>query len=189
MPDGLGFLSRSFARRVLRPALALCIVLAAGCTDPGGEQPARAPPAPVATTHEADRPDHDAHAGGNAHAAPELPATPWPSDPPLREGMRRMHRAVQALTHAEHDHLDAAQATAAAQHVQDAASYMIANCKLAPEPDAALHGVLSTLLAGAAAIKADPTDTTPVAAMREALALYPRMFEDPEWQADTALAP
>lgn len=130
--------------------------------------------------------EHVDHAA--AVALPTPPTTPWASDAPLREGMRRMHQAIGALEHAEHGHLDASQATAAAQRVQEAANFMFANCKLAPEPDAALHGVLAALLSGAAAIKADPGDTSPVASMREAVALYPRMFEDVTWTADTATA-
>ena len=144
----------------------------------------------------ADQPMHDdaghasdEHAGhAAAMALPTPPATPWASDAPLREGMRRMHQAVEALGHAEHGHLDASQTTAAAQQVQDAANFMFANCKLTPEPDAALHGVLAALISGAAAIKANPADTSPVASMREAVALYPRMFEDATWTTDTATA-
>ena len=130
--------------------------------------------------------EHATHAA--AATTPALPATPWPSDAPLREGMRRMHQAVAALEHARHGHLDSAQTTAAAHKVQDAANYMIVNCKLPPEPDAALHGVLATLMTGAAALETNPADTSRVASMREALALYPRMFEDATWQGDTALA-
>ena len=184
--------------RLLMTILVLAIASMTACSD-------RAAPHDVAGTAPAATPtDHqgahasvqDAAATQDSHAShlppatssPILPATPWASDPPLREGMRRMQRAVEALGHAEHDHLDAAQTTAAAQQVQAAAEYMIANCKLAPEPDAALHGLLATLLTGAAALKADPANTTPVAAMRDALARYPRMFEDPAWRADTAVA-
>lgn len=128
--------------------------------------------------------EHADHAA--ATALPSPPATPWASDAPLREGMRRMHHAVVTLGHAESGHLDATQTTAAAQQVEDAANFMFANCKLTPEPDAALHGVLAVLMSGAAAIKANPADTSPVASMRDAVTLYPRMFEDASWQADTA---
>lgn len=183
--------------RLLMTILALTIASATACSD-------RAAPEGIASPTPAATPtDHrDAHAStpkdtvGTEESHPShppagpslpiLPATPWASDAPLREGMRRMHRAVEALGHAEHDHLDVAQATAAAQQVQAAAEYMIGNCKLAPEPDAALHGLLATLMTGAAAVKADPANTTPVAAMRDAMALYPRMFQDAAWQADTA---
>ena len=68
-----------------------------------------------------------------------------------------------------------------AAEVEDAAAYMFGHCTLAPEPDAALHGVLARLLGGARALAADPADTTPVAAMREAVADYPRLFDDPDF--------
>ena len=128
--------------------------------------------------------DHAAHAANSPLPSP--PAKRWASDAPLREGMRRMHRAVEALDQGKHGHLDLAQTSAIAQQVQDAANDMFANCKLTPEPDVALHGVLATLMGGAAAIKAKPTDLSPVASMRDAVALYPRLFEDATWQADTA---
>lgn len=177
-------------------ALALATALATACAErpaaPGAAS--RSAPASTPTNQDGARAgahegtvmaedDHAAHAPA-ATSSPTLPAAPWPSDAPLREGMRRMHRAVEALGHAEHDHLDAAQITAAAQQVEDAANYMITNCKLPPEPDAALHGVLATLLTGAAALKREPSNTAPVAAMRDALAMYPRMFADPAWPAD-----
>lgn len=168
------------------PVLLLGIGLTAGC-GPRVEHQAPATQSPGTHSEPAVHQAEDLHAahGVSGPSVSMLPATPWPSDAALREGMRRMHRAVDALEHAKHGHLDAAQA-AAAQLVQDAANEMIANCKLPAEPDAALHGLLATLLGGAAAIKADPADTAPVAAMRKALALYPRMFDDPRWEADTA---
>lgn len=181
-----------------RTALALYFVFAAGCGDrPAAPEP-RAGAAPATTA--ADTKDAHARADKNTHTVPDkhaahtqaevsLPAVPaqrWPSDAALREGMRRMNQAVAALGHAEHEHLDAAQTSAAAQQVQEAATYMITNCRLAPEPDAALHGLLATLMTGAADLKRDPTNTAPVAAMRDAVALYPRIFEDAAWESDTA---
>lgn len=187
-------------RNTLLSMTALAIALATtGCSDrPAAADSASTAPAVAETAHDAaaepmhDVAEHaaDEHAGHATAttALPTPPATPWASDAPLREGMRRMHQAVDALGHAERGHLDATQTTAAAQQVQDAANFMFANCKLTPEPDAALHGLLAALLGGATAIKANPGDTSPVASMREAVALYPRMFEDAAWQADTAPA-
>ena len=174
--------------------------LAVGCSheeqaDAQADAHAHATPATTANDHDAvaqpmhDDADHaaDVHADHAAAVAlPTPPATPWASDAPLREGMRRMHQAVEALGHAEHGHLDATQTTAAAQQVQDAANFMFANCKLAPEPDVALHGVLATLIGGATALKTNPADFAPVASMRDAVALYPQMFEDATWKTDTA---
>lgn len=180
--------------RLLLILLSLAISSAPACGDrtaPGpvtGALPA-ATPIDHQDVHGGASGDSATHADAHAPAAPALPGlpvTPWPGDRALREGMRRMQRAVEALGHAEHHHLDAGQTIAAAQQVQAAAEYMIANCKLAPEPDAALHGLLATLLTGAAAIKADPATTAPVAEMREAMALYPRLFQDADWQADTS---
>ena len=179
-------------------ALAVAISFAAGC----GERNQTADAAAPADTHHAApvtdvaaapesqdiHDSHDAHTAGEL-VLPPVPATPWQSDAPLREGMRRMHRAVDALGHGEHDHLDAAQITAAAGEVQAAADYMFANCKLDAEPDVALHGLLAVLIKGANDLKANPGDMSPLAGMREVIALYPRMFVDPQWQADTAPPP
>ncbi len=174
----------------LRPSLlALAIAaIAGGCSRDGNadaQQDRHEQPVPTTSErgHVADV--HAAHAPAVTELPPP-PATPWLSDAPLREGMRRMHRAVEALEHANHEHLDVTQTLAASGQVQDAANFMIANCNLAPEPDAALHGLLTILLSGAHTIKASPHDTTPLAAMRDAVALYPRVFEDAAWQADTA---
>lgn len=188
--------------RLLLLALAIAAVTG-GCnnaerTDVQAKTHASATPTDTQNDHGAvDLPTHgDAHSVAGDHAAhttatllPTPPAKPWSSDAPLREGMRRMYQAVTALGHAEHDHLDAAQTTAVAQQVQEAANFMFANCKLPPEPDAALHGLLATLVSGAGAIKANPADNSPVASMREAVALYPRIFEDATWQADIDAAP
>lgn len=174
--------------------LALAIASLAGGCSQDKQADSQATPTAAASDHDAAdqhmheetqhaTDEHTAHAV--AVALPTPPATPWASDAPLREGMRRMHQAVNALEHAEHGHLDDAQTTAVAQQVQDAANFMFANCKLTPEPDAALHGLLAALMSGAAAIKANPADTSPAVSMREAMALYPRMFEDASWKTDT----
>ena len=56
---------------------------------------------------------------------------------------------------------------------------MFANCKLEPEPDLALHGVLARLMAGTRSLHAHPADAAPVAAMRAAVQDYGRLFDDP----------
>lgn len=53
------------------------------------------------------------------------------------------------------------------------------HCRLEPEPDVALHGILARLVAGSEALRGAPADPAPVAGMRDALADYVRLFDDP----------
>lgn len=124
---------------------------------------------------------HDAHQAHVGHGVPEIPAdhVRWQPDEPLREGMRRMAAAVEALGHHELAHLDAAQVRTLADGVNSAAAYMFANCTLEPEPDAALHGLLARLMGSARSLARDPDATAPIASMRAALADYARLFDDP----------
>ena len=66
-----------------------------------------------------------------------------------------------------------------AGQIEESARGIIAACKLPPDADAALHGILVPLLQGAGALKADPHRLEPIAAMRAALADYARQFDDP----------
>ena len=144
--------------------------------------------------------DHAGHAQHDAHAAHMQPGSQdahaqhhdqhhgsgvpadhvrWAPDAPLQEGMRRMRDALEGLAHHEMGHLDETQVDNLATEVDDAAAFMFANCKLEPEPDVALHGVLARLMAGAEALHANPADPAPVADMRAALQDYPKLFDDP----------
>ncbi len=124
---------------------------------------------------------HDSHAAHAVNAAAPLPAQRWAPDAPLREGMRRAHTAVAELAHYEMGHMSAPMAADRAQEVQDAVTYMFAHCKLAAEPDAALHGILVPLMSAAQTLKADPKKVSAVADMRAAIAHYPEYFNDPGW--------
>jgi len=129
---------------------------------------------------------HDAHAA-HSHAAPAAepapaPARRWATDAPLRAGMRSIRQAVQALEHYEHGHMDAVQARNTAQRIDDAVKGMVAACKLKPEADAALHGLLATFIAGAQAVReSGHAPSAAIADMRTALARYPHLFDDAEW--------
>lgn len=101
----------------------------------------------------------------------------WASDAPLRKGMGEIRAAVEALEHHEHGHLNAEQALAAVAIVERSIGDIVANCKLEPDADAALHGILARLARGTSALKADPSDVGAVAPMREAVQDYARTFE------------
>ncbi len=107
------------------------------------------------------------------------PAARYATDAPLRKGMADIRTAVGMLEHAAHGHLDAAQVRTLAANIERAIGGIIAECKLDPQADAALHGIIGRLGAGIAALKEHPGDAAPVAGMRAALDDYARMFDDP----------
>lgn len=131
-------------------------------------------PAPVRAQH-----DHTAHAQVATPVPP--PASRWTADADLRDGMSRIHTALEQLRHYEMGHMDATMALDRVGLIEQAAADIFAKCKLAPEQDAVLHGMLVPLLGATQRFKANPQDMTQVAAMRKAVADYPRYFNDPGW--------
>ncbi|MEO8777266.1 MAG: DnrO protein [Rhodanobacter sp.] len=124
---------------------------------------------------------HPSPAATSAASAVPIPARRWAPDASLKTGIRRAYIAVDELKHHEMGHMSAPMVADRATEVEDAVTYMFAHCKLAAEPDAALHGILVPLLGAAQALKADPRDDKAVAYMRIALAHYPQYFNDPGW--------
>lgn len=128
---------------------------------------------------------HDAHAHGHeAHAAAKqspVPEKRWVVNAPLQTGMGKIRTAMESLAHHEMGHLDKKQVVTLAAEVDAQVQYLIANCNLDPKADAALHGIIGPLLAGAKALRDDPQEAAPVAMMRAALNDYPRYFDDPDW--------
>ncbi|NDK39818.1 hypothetical protein DT603_13320 [Pseudoxanthomonas gei] len=82
--------------------------------------------------------------------------------------------------------MDPVQVVAVATQIQQQIAYMVANCKLQPQADAALHLIIAQLAAGAQALKDHPGDLGPVPPMRQTLQQYPRQFDDSTWTADEA---
>lgn len=126
--------------------------------------------------------DHAHHA---TTAPAPAPAKRWATDAPLRKGMGDIRVAVQALAHHEMGHMGTEQALAQASTIEQSIGYLVANCKLDPQADAALHGIIAGLAQGTAALKADPKDMAAIATLRTALRDYPRLFDDPGWKTDT----
>lgn len=123
---------------------------------------------------------HHAHVPAAAPAGQAAaPALRHATDAPLRKRMADIRVAVGMLEHAEHGHLDDAQVRNLAAGIERSIAGIVAECRLAPEADAALHGIIGRLGQGIAALKERPADTAPVAGIRAALADYARMFDDP----------
>ena len=119
-------------------------------------------------------------------AAQAAPAQRWATDVPLRTGMAKIRTAVDALQHYERGHMGAGQAVELASEIQQQIAYLVANCKLDPQADAALHVIIAELGANAQALKDDPSDLGVIPPMRQALQHYPRQFVDSTWAADEA---
>ena len=103
--------------------------------------------------------------------------------------MRRIHDAIEELHRYELGQMDRTSALARVASIQDAGTFIFTHCKLAPEADAALHGILVPLLGAAQALSDDPQDIAAVARMRDAVEGYPRYFDDPGWSALTPSQP
>ena len=123
-----------------------------------------------------------AHTHDHATApAAAVPARGWATDAPLRDGMRGIATIVQALD-AGPGPVDAARARTAGAQVGRQVAAIVANCRLPPDADAALHPVLADLARGGAALATDPGDASALPLIRQALADYARLFDDPGFQ-------
>jgi hypothetical protein len=130
--------------------------------------------------------DHAAHAANDVAPAP-VPASPWETDAALRKGMGEVRAALADLRHHEMGHMPASMAAERADGVLKAIDYIFTHCELAPDADAAMHRMLVPLLAAAQRLKKDSSDVAAVAAMRDAVADYPRQFDDPLWTSSSEI--
>jgi hypothetical protein len=106
----------------------------------------------------------------------------WATDESLRIGMQRIRDAVApALARQDQARLHPEQAKALADAMQENVTFLIQNCKLAPEADAVLHVLITELLEGAALLSANPPSGEGVAKLAHALREYPKYFEHPGW--------
>jgi hypothetical protein len=147
----------------------------------------------TALPSQAGQPVHDHHheAAAAATASNSTSTQRFATDAPLREGMARIHGALDELRHYEMGHMPKSLAIERVDAIQAATEFLFANCKLDAQADAALHGMLAPLLGGVQAFRKNPDDSSTVAAMRQAVADYPRVFDDPQWrtEADAASHP
>ena len=123
------------------------------------------------------------HAAAASVTATSAPARRWAADANLSQGMAQVRASVEALGHAEHGHMGPGQVVVLARTIDGYIGDILATCKLDPNADAALHGVLAQLLRGTDALKQDGSLPAALATMRQALEQYPRLFDDPQWHA------
>jgi hypothetical protein len=115
-----------------------------------------------------------------ANATADAPVQRFATDTLLRENMRGIRKSVDAFAHYEHGHIGPQQVAILAGNIVNHLNDVIANCKLPPDADAALHAVIVPLMRSAATLKAEPARSGAIAEMRGALGEYRRRFHDPE---------
>lgn len=127
---------------------------------------------------------HDEHGGGSLSLSN---GQQWETDEALRHGMLEVRVAVAMMTPAfESGQLNNAQAEQLSKAVQGSVNTMIEQCKLEPEADADLHGILAELPQGSAALEAAPLSSEGLPALQEqeALETYGQYFNHVGWEVD-----
>ena len=119
------------------------------------------------------------HAASPAPSKQQAPAQRFATDATLRLEMQGIRGAVEALAHYEMGHMGEAQAVDFATEIEGHVRTIIANCKLKPDADAALHAIIVPLMQNAVALRQKPRDLSAIPPMREALKRYDRQFYDP----------
>ena len=119
------------------------------------------------------------HATAPVASKQQAPAQRFATDATLRTEMKGIRSAVDALAHYEMGHMGQDQAVEFATSIEGHVNTIVANCKLPPDADAALHAIIVPLVQNAAALKQNPTDLSAIAPMRSALARYDSQFADP----------
>lgn len=105
-------------------------------------------------------------------------AARYPTDAPLREGIRNIRAAVEGLGEYEAGRTGPTEAVRLAGEIEENVRFIIGRCKLPPEADAALHAIIVPLMQNAGTLKNDPTRRDAITAMRAALREYERQFDD-----------
>ena len=107
----------------------------------------------------------------------------WQTDVPLRKGMEGIRHDLEVVLPRIHDAtLSMEHYAALVKKVRGHIEDMVKNCKLTPEADAQLHGVLAEIIAGADAMETKASQSSGVVKIIQALNTYGRHFEHPGWK-------
>jgi len=107
----------------------------------------------------------------------------WAADAPLRDGMSRIRALVEPqLAPAHAGKVNATQYAALAGRIETEVGGIVANCKLEPEADAALHAVIAEIGAGTDAMAGKNAQQRPAQGLgpvAKAVNDYAGQFEHP----------
>ena len=174
MTGSVGDRNMNQARMILL-ALAAAAAGLAGCSP--APDASNAPPA----SYEA-QPAHDAHESQDPHESHDasLVAPPegqlWPTDEPLRASMTRIETALEQAQGAGQS-IGREQADLLARTVEDNVAFIVKNCKLPAEPDAALHVLIGRMLAAANELKGERAGEAAVSQLAAVLQDYRNSFD------------
>jgi hypothetical protein len=132
----------------------------------------------MASQAQVDQAAHVPHAEHDL--APSTTGSPWPTDEPLRGAMSRIRAAVEQTSTAG-GAVEAAAAHALAATIDKEVAYIVANCKLPPDADNALHVLIGRMMSAGAALQADAGSTAGLQQLEAALRDYGASFDHPGW--------
>ncbi|WHZ19938.1 MAG: hypothetical protein OJF55_002087 [Rhodanobacteraceae bacterium] len=129
-------------------------------------------------------PASSVYAQEHQHAPPPrtsaaVPAHGYATDATLRQQMREIRTEVAAIENFQHGRSTQPQAIDAAGRITGHVNTIIANCKLPPDADEALHTIIGPMLQHASALKASPDSSAAVTSLHGLLDQYAREFDDP----------
>ena len=132
---------------------------------------------------QAAEPAHSHHGHSTASQILAPSGEKWPTDASLREGMTRIQDAVhKALPSTPTAPLTANQAAQLRETTDSAIVYMVDNCALEPEADAALHVLLAELIKGTDALSHAELREAGLEYIVSALQRYSEAFDQPLWR-------
>lgn len=100
------------------------------------------------------------------------------TDQALRTGMQQIRAAVTALEHLDTDRAqESRQVLEQADTIDRQVDYLIANCRLEPQADAVLHGIIGQLLSSSQALREAPDDRTALERLQAAVREYDARFD------------
>jgi hypothetical protein len=121
-------------------------------------------------------PQPPAHVHSHDHGEPAAMANEsgerWAADAPLRQGMQQVRDARTQAIRSPDD------AAAMATAIDAAVGYMIRNCSLPADADAALHGVIGQLGSATNSLRRDDDPGAGIAMIDSALERYAQLFNE-----------
>ncbi len=139
--------------------------------------------ASTAAAQHAHEDHHHGHAQGAKAPKPTLnDGRKWETDAPLRKGMQEIKALVEAAIGPVHaGKMTNGGYEALGKKVDAQISTIFASCKLKPEADAVLHGVLAQIMEGSNVVQTGEKRTPGVVKMIRALDEYGTLFDHPGW--------